>query len=196
MEHWPMNGGPEAMLRIAGKETGEARFLIFSESAANKNGGFEALMFDGDPVNDETDPIRFGYQPPEGFNITAAALLPGGRALLLFRRFTPLEGFSAILSIASLSEIKPGEVWASTKIATLKPPIRADNMEALVVTVEGEDIIIWIASDDNFISLQETILLKFRLLPSEEEQGQRENRKNKPQNEKAGANPGFSSLPH
>ncbi len=193
MQHWPMNGGPEAMLRITAEDAGETQFLLFSEAAKYKNGGYEALIFNGDPVDEEISPVRFGYQPPKGYNITAAALLPDGRALLLFRRFTPLEGVSAILSIASVSEIKPGEVWTSTKIATLKPPIRVDNMEALAVTQEGNDIIIWIASDDNFISLQDTILMKFRLLASEDQQDQR---KNKTRNEKAGANPGFSSLPH
>jgi hypothetical protein len=36
-------------------------------------------------------------------------------------------------------------------------------MEALSVTQENKRTIIWLASDDNFIPLQRTLLLKFEL---------------------------------
>lgn len=158
MQKWPRNGGAEAMLRLP-----DGRFLIFSESAPFKDEGYQAYIFDRDPTDPEAEPTRFGYLPPKGFSITDAALLPDGKALLLNRRFTPLEGVSAIVSIGDLSEIEPGQSWRSKTIATLKPPMKVDNMEALAVTQEGEDVIVWIASDDNFNAIQETILMKFRL---------------------------------
>ncbi|VAV98788.1 hypothetical protein MNBD_ALPHA04-2277 [hydrothermal vent metagenome] len=196
MKRWPMNGGAEAMLRIPGKGSEPARFLVFSESQEYKAGGYEALIFDGDPAEKESKPISFGYRPPKGFFITDAALLPDGRALILHRRFTPLEGISAIVSIADISRIEPGKVWTSRRIATLKKPFTVDNMEGLAVTQEGDDTIIWLVSDDNFSVFQDNILLKFRLLkgrtkPSKSSRSKKPN----PENEKAEVTPGFSALP-
>ena len=201
MQRWPKNGGAEAMLRLPGKEDDGDRFLVFSESAAYQKGSYQALIFDGDPAERNVKPKLFGYRPPKGYEITDATLLPDGRALLLHRRFTPLEGVSAIISIGDLSEVAAGKVWTSQRIASLKPPIKVDNMEALAVTVEGDDTIIWVASDDNFNPIQETILMKFRMLP-----GSQKRKKIKPDmpeallsktvaaKTKAEASPGFSSI--
>ena len=64
-------------------------------------------------------------------------------------------------------------------------------MEALAVTRNSDDTFVWIASDDNFSVLQETLLLKFRLL-----KGKKAPKKSAPEreNEKAGASPGFSTF--
>ncbi len=199
MQKWPLNSGAEAMLRLPGDKGEEVRFLVFSESAADKKGGYEALIFDGDPAESNIEPKLFSYRPPRGYQLTDATLLPDGRALLLHRRFTPLDGVSAIVSIGDLSEIAVGKVWTSQQIASLKPPMRVDNMEALAVTVEGEDTIIWIASDDNFQAFQETLLMKFRLLPVKEKRKKSkadgsETPTPEAQKDKAEASPGFSSI--
>ncbi|WP_332040971.1 esterase-like activity of phytase family protein [Parasphingorhabdus sp.] len=192
MQKWPSNGGAEAMLRLAGRGQGGDRFLIFSESAhyGKARGVYQALIFDGDPAAEGMEPKLFGYRPPKGYLITDAALLPDGRALLLHRRFTPLEGVSAIVSIGDLSQIEPGEIWSGEPIASLKPPMTLDNMEALAVTREGDDTIIWIASDDNFNVVQQSLLMKFRLLPDEADRSA-----SKAPKAKAEACPGFSSIP-
>lgn len=190
MQDWPLNGGAEAMLRLT-----DGRYLVFSETADFSKGGTQALIFDGDPSEPGAKSTLFGYRAPKGYRVTDAALLPDGSALILHRRFTPLRGISAILSIADISEITADEVWTSRQIATLKPPLKVDNMEALAVTVEENgdkrDTIIWIASDDNFQDIQESILLKFRLLKGRMKPKQK---KESAKNEKAEANPGFSSF--
>ncbi len=190
MQNWPGNGGAEAMLKLD-----DDRFLVFSESAQAKPGGYQALIFNGDPAEPGTENQSFSHQPPKGYKITDAAILPDGKALLLHRRFTPLNGVSAIVSIADLSNIAVGKVWKSKRIATLASPIKVDNMEALAVTREGEDTIIWIASDDNFSPIQETLLMKFRLLKGKEKRGKVADELNSAaEKEKAGNQPGFSSL--
>ena len=194
MQKWPSNGGAEAMLRLEEQgEDGGDRFLVFSESAqyGKVKGAYQALIFDGDPAREDMEPKLFGYRPPKGYLITDAALLPDGRALLLHRRFTPLDGVSAIVSIGDLSQIAPGEIWSAEPIASLKSPLTVDNMEALAVTEEGNDTIIWIASDDNFNVVQQSLLMKFRLLPDEQEE-----RAAKAPKAKAEARPGFSSIPN
>ena len=186
MQDWPKNGGAEAMLRLS-----DGRFLVFSESAEYAAGGYQAFMFYGDPSEPASKAAAFGYQPPEGYKLTDAALLDDSSALMLHRRFTPLDGVSAILSIAQLADFEPGTVVTSRPIATLKPPLKVDNMEALAISRDAEGPIVWIASDDNFSTLQESLLLKFRLLrgkPTGQGGG------GKRQNEKAGASPGFSSF--
>lgn len=159
MSDWPNNGGPEAMVRLA-----DGRFLVFSEEGDGPDGSREALIFPGDPSVPGTEPLRFGYRPPDGFQITDAALLPDGRLLILNRRFTVLEGVSAIVMIADLAGIEEGAVVEGRIVARLEPPLTIDNMEALAVRRESGRTIVWMASDDNFNPLQRTLLLKFELV--------------------------------
>ena len=95
-----------------------------------------------------------------------------------------------------MTELKTGKMLQSKPVATLKPPLRVDNMEALAVTREGQDTIIWMASDDNFNSFQETLLMKFRLLKGKSKRDKKPKKTMTPVEgkEKAGDKPGFSSL--
>ena len=185
-QQWPENGGAEAMLRLP-----DGRFLVFSESALYAKGGYQALMFEDDPAEPGSEAVLFGHRPPKGYKLTDAALIDDKSALMLHRRFTPLDGVSAIVSIAQLADFQPGKVAASLPIATLKPPLKVDNMEALAVTGDGDDMVVWMASDDNFNAFQESLLFKFRLLKGKKAlkkpAGER-------QTEKAGASPGFSTF--
>lgn len=158
MADWPGNGGAEALLRLP-----DGRFLVFSEEAAgDRPGTRQALLFPGDPV-DGGEPARFDYRPPAGYVVTDAALLPDGRIVVLHRRYTPLDGASAILSIVDPAAIRPGSVVEGQRLARLAPPLTVDNMEALAVTRERGATILWVASDDNFSSVQRTLLMRFRL---------------------------------
>tara|TARA_R110000824_G_scaffold209_22_gene1138 strand:+ start:11141 stop:12226 length:1086 start_codon:yes stop_codon:yes gene_type:complete len=186
MQKWPDNGGAEAMLRLP-----DGRFLVFSESASYAKGGYQALIFDGDPSEPTSGAKLSGYQPPPGYLLTDATLLDDQSALMLHRRFTPFDGLSAILSIARLKDFQPGKIATSIPIATLKPPLKVDNMEALAVTRDADGTIVWIGSDDNFSALQESLLLKFRLLDSKVSQKKSDAKR---PNEKAEASPGFSTF--
>jgi hypothetical protein len=155
MRNWSSTRGPEAMLRLA-----DGRFLIFSEGKGE--GDSEALLFDGDPAVPETASLKLKYRPPGGYRLTDAALLPDGRLLLLNRRVTLFEGWSAKLAIATPS-LRPGSIIEGREIAVFARPFVTENMEALSVSSEGGRTILWIASDDNYSPLQRTLLLKFAL---------------------------------
>lgn len=158
MARWPGNGGPEAMVRLS-----DGRFLIFSEEAPGRGPGTrQALLFAGDPV-EGTAPVRFDYRPPEGYVITDVRQSPDGRLIALHRRYTRLDGVSAILSIVDTAAIREGAEVEGQRIALLAPPLTVDNMEALEIERDGDSTILWIASDDNFSSVQRTLLLRFRL---------------------------------
>lgn len=158
MRKWPVNGGPEAMVRL-----GDGRFLVFSESERVGEGMREVLMFAGDPSLEGTPVTRLRYRPPAGYRATDAALLADGRMLVLNRRFAMSEGVSAVIVAVTLPRLVEGATLVGAEVARLASPLTVDNFEALSVQQEGGRTILWIASDDNFMPLQRTLLMKFAL---------------------------------
>ena len=159
MRRWRANAGAEAMVRLA-----DGRFIVFAEGPSDGRSTSEAVLFEGDPANPATRSHSVRYHRVPGYRITDAALLPDGRLLLLNRRYALFEGISAIVTVADVSRLGPGGTIEGREIAALRPPLTVDNMEALSVTVENGRTIVWIASDDNFFPLQQTLLLKFALV--------------------------------
>jgi hypothetical protein len=155
MHRWPRNRGPEAMLRLR-----DGRFLVFEEGSGR---GGDLLLFAGDPAVAGTPVAKLRYRPPPYCRATDAALLPDGRALVLNRRWTVLQGFTAKLTIVSLDRLIPGTELAGREIADFRPPLVVDNLEGLSVLRQSGRTIVWITSDDNYLPLQRTLLLKFAL---------------------------------
>lgn len=158
MEDWPGTSGPEAAVRLP-----DGRFLIFAESPYEQNGGAKVLLFPSDPAEPQPPPVRLGLDPPQGYRITDAVWLEPGKLLTLNRRVTIYDGFTAKLAIVDISNLAPGTTLRSTEIASLRPPLLADNFEALALSREGDRRVVWIASDDNHQFFQRTLLLKFAL---------------------------------
>ena len=158
MRGWPRNSGSEGIVRLPG-----GGFLIFSEGAPASDGTKQVALFAGDPALAGTESLALRYRPPEGYRVTDAALLPDGRLLILNRRFTIWEGVSARLVLAQLPVFEPDALIAGEVIAELRRPDLVDNMEALSITREAGRTIVWMASDDNFMPLQQNLLLKFVL---------------------------------
>jgi hypothetical protein len=155
--NWPENGGMEAV-GGAGMP-----FRIALESVPGPIGGKLGLV--GGPDGALS---RFSWMAPPDYQPTAMDPLEadGERMLVLHRRFSPLEGASALLTEADIPAGAGGEVQPR-EIAVLRAPLLVDNMEALAVRREGERRFVYLASDDNFNALQRTLLMKFELLPAE-----------------------------
>jgi hypothetical protein len=85
--------------------------------------------------------------------------------LVLNRRFAPLDGFAAVVTMIDPRAIAPGAVLVGEEIARLAPPLSLDNMEGIAVNREGDETIVWLVSDDNFSPLERTLLMKFALVP-------------------------------
>lgn len=159
MRDWSMNGGPESMVRLR-----DGRFIVISESARPKGGvGRVALMFARDPIEAPNQGFRFAFVPPKGFDPSDMAELPDGRLLVLTRRFALPSLFTAKLMLVDPGAIRPGAVVAGREIAHFAYPLLHDNFEALAVTREGDDTILWMASDDNQQVWERSLLLKFRI---------------------------------
>ena len=164
MQNWSRNGGPEAMVRLA-----DGRFIILSESAGRgaPEGSYHAVLFTSDPVDPRARAVRFHYRPPSGFNATDAAQLPDGRLIVVNRRVTFPGGFEAALTVIDPANIGRGAVVEGQEIARFPGGLRSgfgrDNFEAVSVVREGDDTILWLATDNNMQWPQRSLLLKFRL---------------------------------
>ncbi len=159
IRRWNANGGAEAMVRLA-----DGRFLVFAEGPNDDRPFSNVALFAGNPAVAGTPARRLRYRRVPGLRVTDAALLPDGRLLLLNRRFSWWDGLSATLAVAAPANLAGGAIVEGREVAALRAPLTIDNMEALSVTVENGRTIVWIASDDNFIPLQRTLLLKFELV--------------------------------
>jgi hypothetical protein len=159
MAGWPGNSGPEAMVRMK-----DGRFLVFAEASRTGLPLTDVLLFPGDPTQTRAPAHKFAYRPPSEFSPTDAVQIPDGRILVLNRYYTQIGGVAAAVTLIDPSQIKDGAVIAGTEVARFTPPMTVDNMEALAIEQDDRGgIIVWIASDDNFNPLQQTLLLKFRL---------------------------------
>jgi hypothetical protein len=161
MNRWPKSGGAEAMVALR-----DGRVLVFSERAPAGNVVRPLLVFDGDPTNAATAVDVRSYMPPDGYSPTDATQLPDGRILVLNRRFSGFERFTTILTAIDLDQIDGSGAIAGLPIARFAPPMLSDNFEGIGVTVENDRPIVWLISDDNFMSWQGSYLLKFALDPT------------------------------
>ncbi|MDV3459003.1 esterase-like activity of phytase family protein [Sphingomonas sp. HF-S4] len=159
MADWPIAGGPEAMVRLR-----DGAFLVFGETARPKGrpNARIVLRFAGDPTEKGRPPERLAYVPPANYDPTDAAELPDGRLLVLNRRLSLSGLFTAKLELVDL-RVLAGSVVRGRELASFERPVQHDNFEALAVTREGADTIVWIAADDNGEFWEDSLLLKFRL---------------------------------
>ncbi|WP_052129532.1 esterase-like activity of phytase family protein [Sphingomonas sp. 35-24ZXX] len=158
MQGWPKNGGAEALVRRS-----DGSFVVFSESRSVRRGVTIGLIYKDDPVQRDARAEAFAYQPPQGYRITDVAALPDGRLLALHRRFNFVEGVSAKIGIIAAGSVRPRALVRPRIIATLKPPFPTDNMEGIAIDSERGRTIVWVISDDNYLNVQRTLLLKFVL---------------------------------
>ncbi len=167
MRRWPDNGGAETLIRlrdggfVAIAESGSVRVTRGPAKGRRGRGG---VRFLGDPTQAPNKAFGFVFRPPAGYSATDGVELPDGRLLILLRAATFPAGFTARLSIVDADAIRPGAMVEGREIARFEGSTQRDNMEALAITNDEKDTILWIASDDNRTWwLQRTLLLKFRL---------------------------------
>jgi hypothetical protein len=143
---WPLNGGIEAAVH-----TPQGLFL-FSEEAPDAPGRRQVVRIPGMPTS---------YPTAEDFVATDAVDAGAAGLLVLSRRFSPERGVAAMLFQAT----PMGQGFDFLELARFRSPLLVDNMEGLAVRQEAGRTIVYLASDNNFNPLQETLLMKFELLP-------------------------------
>jgi hypothetical protein len=158
MARWPHMTGPETLLRLR-----NGRFLVIAEGDPEGGPVRPAILFGGDPADPRTLRSRLGYLPPDGFSPTDATELPDGRILILNRSFALMSLFTACITIVEPGTVRMGAVITGPVIARFESPALSENFEGISSGSENGRTAVWIISDDNFMSWQRTLLLKFAL---------------------------------
>lgn len=157
---WPAKTSMETLVRL-----NDGRFLAIAEDSPGPGGnGHDVLLFAGDPVDPATPPpARFSYAAPTGYLPTDAVAIGPDKLLVLNRRFTLMNLFTAVLTLVDLSDLNSGAILRGREVARLTSPVQHDNFEGLAISREDDQTMLWIASDDNHLFLQRSLLLKFAL---------------------------------
>lgn len=110
-------------------------------------------------------PGQFSVRRTENFDVSDAVLLASGDLLILERKFSWLSGIGIRIRRIPLKSVAPGAVIDGPSIFEANPGNEVDNMEGIDahVTPEGETVLT-LVSDDNFSTIQRTLLLQFTLV--------------------------------
>jgi hypothetical protein len=149
----PSNGGIEALATLA-----DGRLLIIAEELENPDGSVKAWVIDDGQFTE------LSYLPGKGFRVTDCAALNDGDVLVLERRYVPFGILSARLTRVKAGSLRPGAKLAGKELLKLEQPLAVENFEGIAVQQTSNGTMIFIVSDDNYSSFQQTLLLQF-LLP-------------------------------
>ena len=149
----PSNGGIEALATLA-----DGRLLIIAEELENPDGSVKAWVLDDGQFTE------LSYLPAKGFRVTDCAALNDGDVLVLERRYVPFGILSARLTRVTAGSLRPGAKLAGKELLKLEQPLAVENFEGIAVQHTSNGTMIFIVSDDNYSSFQQTLLLQF-LLP-------------------------------
>jgi hypothetical protein len=106
---------------------------------------------------------RLHYAVHGAYRPTDAKALPNGDVIVLERRYSMLGGFGARLRRVAAKDIVAGGVLRGEELAELLPPMTVDNMEGLAIRRGNGETLLYVIADDNFQSIQSTVLLLFAL---------------------------------
>jgi hypothetical protein len=155
----PGNQGIEGMVFVPKDRPLGGTLIAISERGLDKAGNIRGFLIGG------AMPGEFTIRRRDEFDVTDAALIPGGDLLVLERHFSFLRGVGMRIRRIPLEAIKPGALIDGEALIQAGNAHQIDNMEAMAVhkNAAGETIIT-LVSDDNFSRLQQTILLRFALI--------------------------------
>ena len=132
--------------------------IAISERGPDAAGDISAFLIGG------PNPGSFAVKRSANFDVTDAALLPGGDVLLLERRFSWTSGLAVRMRRIALGAIKPDALVDGPVLFEADLGYEIDNMEGLSVhRLPSGEIVLTLVSDDNFSALQRTLLLQFTL---------------------------------
>jgi hypothetical protein len=154
----PNNRGLESLVFVPRGQPLGGSLIAISERGLDKEGNILGFLIGG------PRPGTFAVRRIADFDISDIALLPAGDLLLLERRFSWSSGLFVRIRRVAQSEIKPGALLDGPVLFEADLGYEIDNLEGLSVhrSANGETVLTMI-SDDNFSSLQRTVLLQFTL---------------------------------
>jgi hypothetical protein len=154
----PRNQGVEALVVVPRGLPLAGTLIAISERGLDEAGNILGWLIGG------PSPGEFAVTRSDDFDITDAALVPGGDLIILERRFSLLRGVAMRIRRIQLAAVKPGATVDGAVLITADMGYQVDNMEGLALhrTAAG-DTVLTLISDDNFSPVQRTLLLQFTL---------------------------------
>jgi hypothetical protein len=154
----PRNKGLEALAFVPQGMPHAGTLIAISERGLDADGNIRGWLIGG------KTPGEFTVKRRDDFDVTDAAITPGGDLIILERFFSLMQGVAMRMRRVPLSAVKPGAVLDGTILITADMGFQIDNMEGLSAhrSPEGETVLTLI-SDDNFSVIQRTLLLQFTL---------------------------------
>ncbi len=155
----PNNQGLEALVFVPKSFALRGTLIALSECGLNEAGEIKAFLIGGPSPGD------FRVKRTGGYDISDAALLPGGDLLILERRYSLAAGIAIRMRRIPLAAIKPGAAADGRVIFEADARFAIDNAEALSVhRTPAGDIVLTLLTDNNFSPLQQTLLLQFTMM--------------------------------
>ena len=157
MRGWGDNSGAEAFTRLP-----DGKFFAIEERAkAWGSNEHRALLFPGDPLLG-AQPRKLFVGVPGNFRPVDAIAIDHTRLLILLRDvafgFPPrFETAIAFLDLAAASEGLDAEI-----VAHLGEGFPHDNYEGMAITDDADGRFLWLISDDNGMTYQNSYLLRLR----------------------------------
>lgn len=157
----PYNQGLEGLAVIPPGAPGAGSLVALAEAESTaRPGTMPGWVIAPDGSRREIFLIRDG-----GFNVTDAVVLANGDLIVLERRFNVLTGVAMRVRRITAAELAGDEPIAGVALLAAGMAYAVDNMEGIAVhTDEAGRTVLTIVSDDNFNTLQRTLLLQFELL--------------------------------
>ncbi|HEY7385206.1 MAG TPA: esterase-like activity of phytase family protein [Beijerinckiaceae bacterium] len=156
---FPRNRGFEAIGVAPAKSPLAGAVIVIAERARDETNAPTRGFILGGPRPGAFDVARSGE-----YDITDLAFLASGEMLLLERRFSLLRGPGARLRRIAANAIQPGALVDGPVIFEADAGHQIDNMEGLAVHRGGRgETVVTMISDNNFSSMQRTLLLEFTL---------------------------------
>lgn len=146
------NGSFEGMTRLA-----DGRLLVGVEEP-DADGNLRLYL-----VGEDGAPQALSLEGISPFKLTDLVMLPTGDVLTMERRFSVLAGPGGLIRLIRGEDIQPGALLTGERIAEFTAAHTVDNYEGIAVREGNEGVEVFIISDDNFNTLQRTLILGFAL---------------------------------
>jgi hypothetical protein len=160
----PHNRGLETLVAIPRTTRNPAlagALIAISERGLDSDGNITGFILGS---NRHRPTSRFAVKRRDGYDITDAALLPDGDLVILERFFSFTRGIAMRIRRIAVADIKPGALVDGPVLIDADMAYQIDNMEGIAAhRAANGDTVLTVVSDDNFIIIQRTILLQFRL---------------------------------
>ena len=133
--------------------------IAVSERGLDAHGNIQGFLVGGATRG------TFSWKRSDDFDVSDCAVTPGGKLLVLERRFSWTSGIAMRIRSVPLTAIKPNATVDGAEVVTADMGYQIDNMEGLSVHRAPDGaLVLTLISDDNFSPLQRTVLLQFTLV--------------------------------